>query len=271
MPLMTSKRRAVRPPRAWPRAAGLIVLLVLITGAERSRAEAVVTVSAAVSLTESMEAMARAYAAAGGGAVRFNFAASNVLSRQIVSGAPVDLFVSADESQMDVAARAGAIDAGTRVQLLGNRLAILTRPGAPAVPDARALLAPGIRRIAIGDAAAVPAGVYARHYLERIGIWAAIQPRLIPVSSVRAALAAVDNGSVDAAFTYATDAPAARRARVALVISGEDAPAIVYSAAIVTAAANRAGAERLLAFLRSERAAAIFARAGFLPLSGPGH
>jgi molybdate transport system substrate-binding protein len=167
---------------------------------------------------------------------------------------------------MDLAASAGAIDVKTRVALLGNRLAIVTRPGGPGVAESRALLQPVFRRIAIGDPAAVPAGVYAREYLERAGLWDALQPKLVPVSNVRAALAAVENGSADAAFTYETDAVGATNARAALVISGDAAPRIVYPAAIVSRAPNRTAAEHLLAYLRSPAAAAIFARYKFVPL-----
>jgi molybdate transport system substrate-binding protein len=176
------------------------------------------------------------------------------------------LFISADDKQMDLAANAGAIDVKTRIPLLGNRLAILTRPGGAPVADSRALLQPVFRRIAIGDPAAVPAGSYAREYLERVGLWDALQPKLVPVSNVRAALASVENGSADAAFTYESDAVGAGNARAALVISGPPAPRIVYPAAIVSRAPNRTGAEQLLTYLRSPAAAAIFARYKFVPL-----
>src|SRR4051812_24793572 len=225
-----------------------------------------VTVSAAISLTDVLEEAARAWASAGGEDVRFNFAGSNVLSRQIVNGAPVDLFISADEIQMDLAARSGAIDVNTRVPLLGNRLAVLTIPGGPAVADIRDLLKPSVRRIAIGDPAAVPAGSYARTYLQRLGLWEKLQARLVPVANVRAALGAVENGSADAAFTYESDAIGAHTARAALVISGADAPHIVYPVAITTAAPNRRGAEALLAYLRGPAAAEVFRRYKFVPL-----
>src|SRR3954454_3716679 len=84
-----------------------------------------VTVSAAISLTNALETIAKAYADAGGGPLRFNFAGSNVLARQIVNGAPADLFISADEAQMDVAAHGGAIDRTSRVDLLANRLVVI--------------------------------------------------------------------------------------------------------------------------------------------------
>jgi molybdate transport system substrate-binding protein len=227
------------------------------------------TVSAAISLTESLEAVARAYEAAGHGPVRFNFGGSNMLARQIVNGAPVDLFISADESQMDVAT--AAIEARSRIDLLGNRLAVLMRPDGAPVPvpvnDARALLQPAIRRIALGDPAAVPAGVYARQYLRAVGIWDALQPKLVPVANVRAAVAAVENGSADAAIAYQTDAEGSTRAQAVLVISGAGAPRIVYPAAIVSATRRRAAAERFLAFLRGPEATAIFSRHKFSPLA----
>jgi molybdate transport system substrate-binding protein len=248
-------------------AAGLAVFAATVLLTPAGVADAPVTVSAAISLTDSLQSVAREYEKSGGSAVRFNFAASNVLSRQIVSGAPVDVFISADEKQMDLAADAGAIDVKTRVALLGNRLAIVTRPGGAGVADSRALLQLDFRRIAIGDPAAVPAGVYAREYLERVGLWDALQPKLVPVSNVRAALAAVENGSTDAAFIYETDAVGATNVSAALVISGDAAPRIVYPAAIVSRAPNRTAAEHLLAYLRSPAAAAIFARYRFVPLS----
>ncbi len=261
---------AARPGRRFAGGCGLVVIATGLLLATRAigagTADAPVTVSAAISLTESLEAVARSYAAAGGGAVHFNFAASNVLSRQIVSGARVDLFISADEAQMDLTARAGAIDARTRIPLLGNRLAVVTLPGGPAVEDTRALLQPAVRRIAVGDPAAVPVGVYAREYLQRAGLWEALRSRIVPVPNARAAIGALESGAVDAAITYETDVTARGAARVALPIAGEHAPRIIYPAAIVAAARNRAGAGRLMSYLAGPEAAVVFARHGFTPL-----
>jgi molybdate transport system substrate-binding protein len=240
-------------------------LMVRTTGADA--AEAPVTVSAAVSLTDALEEIAREYRKSTAEAVRFNFGGSNALSRQIVSGAPVDLFISADDAQMDVAVQAGVIDARTRIPLLRNRLAIVTLPGGPGLTASAGLLQPIFRRIAIGDPAAVPAGVYARRYLERVGLWDRLSPKIVPVANVRAALAAVENGSADAAITYETDAATAKRARAAFVVAGDAAPLIVYPAAIVSRAPNRIGAERFLAYLRGAAASAIFARYKFAPIA----
>jgi len=250
--------------RRFASGAAVVMALLVMTGT--GKADAPVTVSAAISLAESLEEIARSYTAAGGGAVRFNLAASNVLSRQIVSGARVDLFISADEAQMDLAARAGAIDPKTRIPLLRNRLAVVTLPGGPALDDARALLQPAVRRIAVGDPAAVPVGVYAREYLQRVGLWDALRSRIVPVSNARAALGALEKGGVDVAITYETDVNPSGRARAALVITGEHAPRIIYPAAIVTAGPNRAGAERLLSYLAGPAAAVVFARHRFTTL-----
>ena len=235
-------------------------------GASAGRAPEPLTVSAAISLTDALEEIAREYAAAGGGPVRFNFAGSNTLARQLVNGAPADLFISADEAQMDVAARAAAIDPATRVDLLGNHLAIVART----VEAATNLAGPGVRRIALADPEAVPAGVYARRYLEATGLWGTVSDRIVPVANVRAALAAVVNGSADAAIVYESDtlaAPSLPAIVTGVVAGGASVPHIRYPAAIVTRTRNRADAERFLAFLRGPQAAAVFAKYRFTPLA----
>jgi molybdate transport system substrate-binding protein len=120
-----------------------------------------------------------------------------------------------------------------------------------------------VERLAIGDPAAVPAGVYARQALERAGVWTALNRRIVPSVSVRAALAAVDEGHADVAIVYRTDVAAARRARLAFVVTGPAAQAIVYPAAL-TARTRHAGAARAwLAWLRGPDARLVFERFGF--------
>src|SRR6185437_1435868 len=127
-------------------------------------------------------------------------------------GAPVDVFVSADEAQMNLVARAGLVQPGTRVDLLSNQLVVvMPKPEAHPLGSARDLAAPAIHRLAMADPGAVPAGVYAKAYLESQGLWSAIQPKVVPTLDVRAALAAVDSGNVDAAFVYRTDAALSSR------------------------------------------------------------
>lgn len=223
-------------------------------------------VSAAVSLVEALEQIGAAYRRSGGAVVRLNLGGSNALARQMISGAPVDVFISADEAQMDAVERAGALAPGTRVDLLRNQLAIIATPQrAPHIAGPKTLADPTIRRIAIGEPSAVPAGVYARQYLERVGLWDAVRTKLVPTSSVRAALAAVESGAADVAIVYVTDAAAAKSARVAYTVPAADAPPIVYPAAVGARAPNRDEAVRFLSFLRGAEAAAIFRAHGFLP------
>ena len=226
--------------------------------------DAGIVVSAAISLTDALNDVEKPYRAAGGGPVRFNFAASNVLARQIVNGAPADLFISADEAQMDYVQKAGAIDPASRFALLGNRLAVVTPAGRPlGSRDVRALTDATVKRVALGDPAAVPAGVYAKQYLERINLWTALQPKLLPLANVRAALAAAESGGADAAIVYESDIASTRRVDLAFVIDGPDAPRIVYPAAIVATTRDRTAAAKFLAFLRGTEAASIFRRFKF--------
>jgi molybdate transport system substrate-binding protein len=223
-----------------------------------------ITVSAAVSLTDALSAIAKDYGGRGRGDVRFNFAASNVLARQIVEGAPVDVYISADEAQMDVVARAGLVHDGSRIDLLGNQLAVVVPSDRPRAWSGIAQIAgPEYRRIAIGDPAAVPAGVYAKQYLEKENLWTQVQPRIVPTANVRAAMAAVEAGAADAAIVYRTDARTALRATVAWVVPVERGPRIVYPAAIVRGTKRLEEARRFLDYLRGPDAERAFTRFGF--------
>ena len=146
-----------------------------------------VRVSAAVSLTGPLERVADGFERDTGTAVELNLAGSSTLAAQILAGAPVDLFISADERQMDRVAAELLIDTETRVALLSNRLAVVVPAGEAGAPRGPAeLRGPAFRRIAIGDPAGVPAGVYGRCYLASLGLWDALAPRVVPTRSVRA-------------------------------------------------------------------------------------
>jgi molybdate transport system substrate-binding protein len=241
-----------------PRARGIV------PADDAGQGQAAITVSAAVSLTDALGAIGQRYGSEARGSVRFNFGASNTLARQIVSGAPVDVFVSADEAQMDVVAAAGLLKDGSRVDLLSNQLAVVVpNDRTRTLRGIRELADPAFKRIAIGDPAAVPAGVYAKQYLEKEGLWEAIAPRVIPAASVRTALAAVESGGADAAIVYRTDARVALRATVAWVVPVEAGPRIRYPAAIIKTTSDPSGSQRFLDYLRGATAAQIFERFGF--------
>jgi molybdate transport system substrate-binding protein len=222
-----------------------------------------ITVSAAISLSDALGDAADVYASSGGGQVAFNFAASNVLARQIVNGARVDMFISADERQMDVVERAGLVASGTRVPLVANHLALIAPATDAFITSVPSLLDVRVRRIALGDPEAVPAGVYARQYLERAGLWPKLRGRVVPTGSVRAALAAVSNRAADAGFVYVTDVRGAPHVRLVARIEGPAAPRIVYPMCIVTSGRHPPEAQRFHAFLTQHHATAVFRRHGF--------
>jgi len=250
------------------RVALVLALVAASFGAGAPRVPKPLTVSAAVSLTDALTAIAKQYATLGHGSIQFNFGASNTLARQIVEGAPVDLFVSADAKEMDVVAAANLVKEETRIDLLSNQLAIVVPSDRPRTfKSVREIADPAFKRIALGDPAAVPAGVYAKEYLQKEGLWTEIEPRVVPAGSVRAALAAVESGAADAAIVYRTDARVSLRATVAWVVPADRGPRIRYAAAIIRTSANAAEAQRFLDYLRSSPASLVFERFGFAPLS----
>ena len=242
----------------WAATAVFVLAAIATLPAQRQE----VLVSAAASLAEVMDNVGRVYEMRTGVRVAVNTGASNTLARQILAGAAADLFISADESQMD-AVRSEVVP-GSRVTLLSNQLAIAVPADRPRrLKSARELAHSSFRRIAIGDPAAVPAGVYAKAYLQKLGVWEALSARIVPSASVRAALAAVENGAADAAIVYRTDLAGARRASLALAIPIADGPRIVYPAAVIRGGRNRDAATRLLAWLQGAEASRIFNAAGF--------
>jgi len=241
----------------------LVLLLAAVSlGAQRSEP---VLVSAAISLSDALEEIARLYERQGGGTVRFNLAGSNVLARQIANGAPADIFISADLVQMHLVQRAGAVVQFT--YLLTNTLVVIVPRGRPlSGASAAALTDPSVRRIAVGDPAAVPAGLYARKFLQHEGQWERLQPKLVPLANVRAALAAVESGGVDAGIVYESDAIASSRVAIAFRVPERMTGPIVYPVALVERSRNREAAERFLRYLRFDRGAQdIFRRHGFDP------
>lgn len=226
-----------------------------------------VLVSAAVSLMNALDELARQHESATGTRVVLNLGPSNALARQIIAGARADVFVSADQRQMNLVERAGRIDPDSRIDLLANQLAIVASSdaGRP-IASARELLEPRFRRVAIGEPNGVPAGVYARHYLESLGIWSRLERRVIAFPSVRAALTAAENGDVDAAIVYRSDARSAKRTRLLYLVPRESGPQIAYPAAVIKDGPNTEGGRQFVDFLRSEAAARTFERYDFSPL-----
>ena len=215
---------------------------------------ATIRVSAAASLMDALGEIARSYKK---DAIVFNFGASSLLARQIIEGAPADVFISADEIQMNRLQQRGLI--ASRKNILSNTLVIVVPADSRiAIRSPNDLVA--IRRIALAQPDSVPAGVYAKEWLTRAGIWERVAPNVIPTENVRSALAAVESGNVDAGVVYATDT--SRKVRIAYRVT--NGPTIAYPAAVLTQARDRAAAQRFLDYLQSDPARQVFRRYGFL-------
>lgn len=265
---------AVRPGRRgllWAAMAlGAALLLGLPAIWPTSAQERDPIVFAAASLRNALDEVAAAYRAETGRAVRVSYAASSALARQIEAGAPADLFLSADRDWMDHLEKRGLIRAGTRADLLTNRLVLI----APKDSPVRAAIAPGFPlaallgegRLAMADASAVPAGKYGRAALQALGVWDSVEGRIAQADNVRAALALVSRGEAPLGIVYQTDAIAEPKVRILDSFPEDSHPRIVYPVALTTQAEEMGGAD-LLVFLKSREAEAAFRRHGFTVLA----
>lgn len=223
-----------------------------------------VTIFAAASTTETVQAVARAYEAAGHGRVTCCFGGSSLLAKQIEQGAPADLFLSADQAWMDYLAGRQAVVGASRVDLLGNHLVLIAPIAKPLTLRVEKGFAIGdafTGRLAIGDPTTVPAGIYAKEAFANLGWWEVLSPRLAPAADVRAALKLVEMGETDVGVVYATDAKASAKVAVAAVIPAALHQPIRYPVALTATA--RPAAAAFLAYLQGPEARAVFTGAGF--------
>lgn len=246
----------------------LFFLLLVLAAPGAFCAERDVTVFAAASLTNALQDVGKAYEAAGGGKVKFSFAASSLLARQIEAGADADVFFSADAEWMDYLAERKLIKTKTRRDVLANRLVLI----APAGSTVALKIAPGFAlalavalgdgRLALADPDTVPAGKYAKAALTALGVWDSVANKIARAENVRAALAYVARGESLLGIVYETDAMAEPKVRTVDAFPADTHPPIVYPAAL-TASADGREAEAFLAYMLSAKAAAVFKRHGF--------
>lgn len=227
-------------------------------------AAADVTVSAAASLSNAFKELAQAFEAGHPMyKVQLNFAASDALVQQIAKGAPVDVFASADQEAMDKAEAQQLLAPGSRKNFVSNSLVLIV-PAAGALPlkSLADLKQPEVKRITMGNPASVPIGRYSRQVLEKAGLWAAVEPKLILAASVRQSLDYVARGEVDAGFVYATDVAAQKdKVRVALPLNSETP--VTYPLAVLRHAPNAQGGAQFAAFVLAPAGQAILGKHGF--------
>jgi molybdate transport system substrate-binding protein len=225
---------------------------------------ATVRVSAAASLTDVLQEIAPLYEKHTGDTLLFNFGASSTLARQIQEGAPADLFISADELKMDQLQQRGLIVKKSRRSILSNTLVIIVpRDSRVKLASPADLADPSLRNVAIAEPQTVPAGIYAKEYLRKLRIWDRIKYKVVPTDNVRATLAAVESENAESGIVYKTDARLSKLVRVAYEVPASQGPAISYPAAVLADSKQQPAAQRLLDFLQSAAAQAIFRKYGF--------
>jgi molybdate transport system substrate-binding protein len=251
--------------RAWLVQPLLFSLMAcLAAGCDRTKPDAELLVFAAASTAEVMTELGADFRAKTDASVRFSFGASRDLARQVRAGAPADVLISADAETVDALVTEGLARREDCRRLASNRLVVI-------VPkDSELTIATGLdlkkaTHVALGDPASVPAGIYAKKWLEGVGAWGELQDRLVPTLDVRAALAAVESGRAAAGIVYATDASSSLRVRVAYEVPKENAPEIVYVAARL-ARSNLSSGSPFVDFLAGADARTAFSRRGFVPL-----
>ena len=228
-----------------------------------------VTVFAAASLKNALDAANAAWSQESGNETAVSYAASSALAKQIEAAAPADLFISADLAWMDYVAEKKLIKGDTRSNLLGNRI-VLVAPKDKADPveikegfDLSALVGDG--KLAMGAVDSVPAGKYGKAALEKLGAWAGVEGKVAGAESVRAALALVSRGEAPYGIVYQTDAAADPEVAIVGTFPEDSHPPIIYPVAILSESASPAAAA-YLDFLKSDKAAPFFTEQGFTVL-----
>lgn len=252
--------------RTW---SGLVtgVTLTLTLAGQALADEGKITVFAAASLTNAMQDIAAVYKKETNVDVVSSFASSSTLARQIEAGAPADLFISADQKWMDYAIDKKAVDAASRVTLLGNSLVVVA-PKASAQGEVAinketpwsSLLKGG--RLAVGDPEHVPAGIYAKEALQKLGAWETLAPELAPAEDVRGALALVARNEAPLGIVYGSDAVAEKGVKVVGTFPEDSHKKVEYPVAIIDGHKN-ATVSAFYDYLKGPQASAIFKRYGF--------
>lgn len=227
---------------------------------------ATLTVSAAISLKDVLEELKNVYITTHPHVyIIFNFGASGILQRKIEQNNPVDLFISAGESQMDALAKEGLIVNASRKNLLSNEIVLIATPNSTLTGFA-GLTDPAITKIVIGNPATVPAGKYAQETLIYLNLWDTIQPKLVLANDVRQVLHYVESGNADAGMVYYSDALQGKNIKIVATAPAGSHEPIIYPMAIIQNSPHLQAAQSFANFLLSDAAAQIFTKYGFIAL-----
>jgi molybdate transport system substrate-binding protein len=240
----------------------LLALTCFVQACRKAPPSEELLVFAAASMADALADVGRDFEAETGVKVRLSLGASRDLARQIRAGAPAAVMVSADAETIDSLVEANLVRSEDRRAFASNRLVVVVKKGDDvAIRTARDLVP--IPHLAVGDPKLVPAGSYAKQWLEKESLWTEVEPHVVPSLDVRAALASVETGHAEAGIVYRTDAAHSQRVQVAYEVPADRAPTISYVAARL-ARAEAASARQFLDFLTGSKAKATFARHGFV-------
>jgi molybdate transport system substrate-binding protein len=245
----------------------LILMATITVAGYAARADEPLLVFAAASLKTALDQTAADFRQAGGAEVKISYGGSSTLAKQIIAGAPADLFIAADEQSMDEAAKANSIKTETRFDFLRNALVIVAPKDSPLnrlelTPEALAKAING-GRVATGEINSVPVGRYAHAALDSLGLWASVEPHLAMTDNVRAALAFVAQGEAPLGIVYATDAASEPKVKVIATFPETSHAPILYPVAVI-AGSKTAATAKFVDFIRSPAKAGIFERQGFV-------
>lgn len=252
-------------------AAALIVAGALGVSAPAS-AENVI-VYAASSLTDALGEVGKVYEENSDNDIKFSFASSSTLAKQVMAGAPAEIYASANVGWMDQVQKAGAILDDSRRQFVANQLALVA-PTASEIDDVNikpefdlaALLGDG--RLAMANPEHVPAGIYGKQSLQSLGVWDTVKDRLVRGSNVRVTLNYVANGGIPLGIVYATDAAVADDVKIVGLFPADSHEPIVYTMALTQKVGEQDSAARdFFEFMTSEQADEIMTRYGFKVLN----
>jgi len=240
------------------------VFFILLWAQTNARAEEII-VSAAASLTDVLKEISTAYQSKSKNTVKFNFGPSSGLARQIEEGAPADMFFSADLPQMDTLQKKNLIEPGTQKTLLSNQLVIIVPADSKlAISSPKGLLKADVKKIALAEPSSVPVGVYSSKYLTDEGLWEQVKAKIVPVQDVRATLASVESGNVEAGFVFKTDAAISNKVHIVYEVPIEKGPKITYPVAIVKESKKKDAARDFMNFLLNPASKAMFKKFGFV-------
>ncbi len=254
--------------RRFVKSIWLLAVVLGLASAAPGLAQAEIQVFAAASTTETVNAIGALFAEKKLGTIKASFGSSSTLAKQIENAAPAAVFISADEQWMDYLDKKKLLAPGTRADILGNALVLIspkegTPPKQVAIgPNFPLATLLGDGRLSVGDPDHVPAGLYAKAALEKLGVWDSVKNKLASGQDVRAALAFVERGETPYGIVYATDAIASSKVWEVGIFPDSSHPPILYPAALI-AGHETPEAKAFLDFLKGPEATAIFAKAGF--------